>query len=232
MKQASRDQMTTTVAAESEGLLEASLAPSNPETVTPPYAATTAPSASAAPDPYDPAQFAASSTLGGSSGVTKELVTCPVRKPNKQEFVRVHPDANYSLCANILELKQEGETYLVMPGVAEALPGETKRVMLRLTVNRQGSVSFWPVPEPQLDGRDNHWNVSARSAAKRAEEAWVRIIANMSQGSYDLFVAPGDLADPAWPNKSLRDILEVAFGESFIIRDVAHPVIKRLMGRI
>ncbi|MFM2006282.1 MAG: hypothetical protein RLZZ09_1937, partial [Pseudomonadota bacterium] len=56
------------------------------------------------------------------------------------------------------------------------------------------------------------------------------IIANMHQSSYDVRRAPADIATPAWPSKTLRDILEVAFGEAFIIRDGAHPVIKRLMG--
>jgi hypothetical protein len=184
----------------------------------------------AAPDPFDPAQFAASSTVLGDIGVTKEMVTCPVRKPNKQEFVRVHPGTEYQLRADILVLKEEYETYLVMPAVAAALPGETRRVNLRLTVNRQGAVFLWPVPEPTLDGREKGWGTSARAAAISAETKWVRMVSNMPQGAYDLFAAPGILGTPVWPDKSLRDILAVAFGESFIIRGAGHPVVKRLMG--
>jgi len=157
-------------------------------------------------------------------------VTCPVRKPNKQEFVRVHPGAEYQLRAHILELKEERETYLVMPAVAAALPGETRTVNLRLTVSRQGAVFLWPVPEPSLDGRENGWGTSARAAAISAETKWVRIIANMPQGAYDVHSAPGALGTPIWPDKPLRDILAVAFGESFIIRDAGHPVVKRLLG--
>jgi hypothetical protein len=183
------------------------------------------------PDPFDPAQFAANSSVQGGVGVIKELVTCPVRKPGKQEFVRVHPDAEYQLRAHILELKEERETYLVMPAVAAALPGETRMVNLRLTVSRQGAVFLWPVPEPSLDGRETDWGKSARVAAISGETEWVRLIANMSQGAYDMFTAPGALGTPAWPNKTMRDILVVAFGESFIIRDVGHPVVKRLLGR-
>jgi len=183
-----------------------------------------------APDPFDPAQFAASSTVLGGIGVTKEMVTCPVRKPSKQEFVRVHPGAEYQLRAHILELKEERETYLVMPAVAAALPGETRTVNLRLTVSRQGAVFLWPVPEPSLDGRENGWGTSARAAAISAETKWVRIIANMPQGAYDVHSAPGALGTPIWPDKPLRDILAVAFGESFIIRDAGHPVVKRLLG--
>jgi hypothetical protein len=82
--------------------------------------------APAAPDPFDPAQFAVSGTILGEIGATKELVTCPVRKPTRQEFVRVHTSPEYKLRANILELREELETYLVMPDVAAALVGETR----------------------------------------------------------------------------------------------------------
>ena len=184
----------------------------------------------AAPDPFDPAQFAAQSTVNGVIGVTKEMVACPVRKPNKQEFVRVHPSPEYQLRAHILELKEERETYLVMPALAAALPGETRTVNLRLTVSRQGAVFLWPVPEPGLDGREMGWHASARAAAISAETRWVRVVANMAQGAYDLHSAPGVLGTPIWPDKVLRDILAVAFGESFIIRDAGHPVVKRLLG--
>lgn len=185
----------------------------------------------APPDPFDPARFAANSTVHGSVGITKELVTCPVRKPSKQEFVRVHPDRDYQLRVHILELKEERETYLVMPALATALPGETRTVNLRLAVSRQGAIFLWPVPEPRLDGRETGWGNSARAAAVSAETKWVRIVANMSQGAYDVFTAPGELGTPVWPDKLMRDILAVAFGESFIIRDAGHPVVKRLLGQ-
>lgn len=196
--------------------------------------ATAVPSAptspTAAPDPFDPRQFAANSTVMGEIGVKKELVVCPVRKPNKQEFVRVHPGTEYQLEVHILELKEERETYLVVPALAAELPGETRTVNLRLTVSRQGAVFLWPVPVPSLDGRALGWHTSARAAAISAETQWVRIVANMPQGAYDVSSAPGALGTPVWPDKPLRDILAVAFGESFIIRDAGHPVIKRLLG--
>jgi len=54
--------------------------------------------------------------------------------------------------------------------------------------------------------------------------------AHIPQGSYDVFSAPGSLGTPVWPGKTLRDILVIAFGESFVIHDAGHPVIKRLLG--
>lgn len=184
------------------------------------------------PDPFDPSRFAVNSAVMSEIGVTKELVACPVRKPNKQEFVRVNPDSAYHLRACILELKDERETYLVAPDVAAMLPGETKTVDLRLAASRQGAIFIWPVPVPRLDGRESAWSTSARTAAAIAEQKWVRVIANMAQGAYDVYPAPAAVGAPLWPEKSMRDILEIAFGEAFTVRDAGHPVIKRLMGLV
>jgi hypothetical protein len=184
------------------------------------------------PDPFDPSRFAVNSSVMGEIGVTKELVACPVRKPNKQEFVRVNPDSAYQLRACILELKDERETYLVAPDVAAMLPGETKTVDLRLSASRQGAIFIWPVPVPRIDGRDSPWSTSARTAAAIAEQKWVRLIANMAQGAYDVYPAPAAVGSPLWPEKSMRDILAIAFGEAFTVRDAGHPVIKRLMGLV
>ncbi len=208
---------------------EAAVSPSGADNVPPPNQNPSA-TVAAAPDPFDPAQFAANSTVLGGVGVTKELVTCPVRKPNKQEFVRVLGDPDYQLRAHILELRDERETYLVMPAIAAELPGETRLVTLRLAVSRQGAVFLWPVAEVNIEGRETGWGTSARAAAAKAVDCWVRIVANMSQGAYDVFAAPGALGTPVWPEKAMRDILAIAFGDSFIIRDAGHPVIRRLMG--
>lgn len=181
-------------------------------------------------NPYDPSKFAVYAGAARGIAVVKQLVICPVRKPTRQEFVRVHPGSEFRLSAYILELKEERETYLVSPTVAVELPGETRVVSLRLAVNRQSGIFLWPVPELSLDGRENGWWTSVRIAAEKAETNWTRVVANMSQGSYDVFVAPGAIGEPAWPDSSLAQILEIAFGEKFIIRSGDHPVIRRLLG--
>jgi hypothetical protein len=52
-------------------------------------------------------------------GVKKLLTTVPVRKPNRQDFVRVHPDPGYRLTpAAIIEVTEDRDVYLVMPSMA------------------------------------------------------------------------------------------------------------------
>src|SRR5689334_18596049 len=69
-----------------------------------------------APDPFDPAALRLDQAFAETAGVKRLLTTVPVRKPNRQDFVRVHPDPRYQLTpASIIELKEDRETYLARP---------------------------------------------------------------------------------------------------------------------
>jgi hypothetical protein len=144
-------------------------------------------------------------------GVKKLLTTVPVRKPNRQDFVRVHPDPKYRLTPTaIIEVKEDREVYLVTPDMAQALPGEFATVTLFTVINRQGKLHLWPVKLPNPEGRHNEWHRSAAEGAERAQKKWVRVTASMSLGAYEIFEASGDLPDPAWPDFSFPEILKIA----------------------
>jgi hypothetical protein len=65
-------------------------------------------------DPFDPAALRLDQSFAGA-GVKKLLTTVPVRKPGRQDFVRVHPGEDYRLTTAIVELKEEREFYLITP---------------------------------------------------------------------------------------------------------------------
>ena len=44
---------------------------------------------------FDLSKLRLSQNFAKSTGVKKLVTTIPVRKPNKQDFIRVHPDADY-----------------------------------------------------------------------------------------------------------------------------------------
>jgi hypothetical protein len=48
-------------------------------------------------------------------------------------------------------------------------------------------------------------------------------------GAYRVFAAEGELPDPAWPGKPLRELVEIAFRDR-VIADPEHPVVRRLRG--
>jgi hypothetical protein len=182
-------------------------------------------------DPFDPARLRLSQDFAATVGVKKALITVPVRKPSKQEFVRVHPDQAYRLETAVLELKEERETYLVEPSLWPELPSELTPKVLFTTMNRQGVLTLWPVRMPGEDGRLDEWNTSALEAAEMARERWVRVVANMGLGAYEVYEATGNLPEPSWPELGFPEILKVAFKGRYIA-DFDHPVIRRLRGEL
>ena len=122
-----------------------------------------------APNPFDPAALRLDQTFAEGIAVKKLITTVHVRKPSRQDFVRVHRDPDYRLSpAAIIELKDDREIYLVKPTVASELTQEITVVTLFTYVSRQGVVSLWPVRLPTPDGKQNPWHRSAADAAELA----------------------------------------------------------------
>ena len=179
-------------------------------------------------DPFDPVALRVSPNFE-TVAVKRVIVAVPVRKPKRQEFVRVHPDERYRLETAVIELAEERETYLVVPALLEALADEVKLVRLHLAVTRGGGPFFWPVPLPGPDGRRNPWHEAAERAAVEATRQWVRLKANMAAGAYDVDVAAAAIGEPEWPELPMKELLKLAFGER-MITSIDHPVVKRLRG--
>jgi hypothetical protein len=184
-------------------------------------------------NPFDPVSLRLDQSFADTVGVKKLLTTVPVGKPGRQEHVRVHPDPALRLTpAAIIELKEDREVYLVLPGIAQQLPpGECSVVTLYLSINRQNVLRLWPVKLPGPDGKHNNWHRSAAEGAEMAMEKWVRVTANMSLGAYEIFEATGKIPEPDWPHYSLEEILRVAFRDR-IVDHHDHPLLQRLRGEL
>ena len=181
-------------------------------------------------DPFDPASLRLDQTFTDGTAVKKLLTTIPVRKPNRQDFVRVHPGAAYKLApAAIIELKDDRETYLVTPAIAPDLLGEIVAATIYTAINRLGVVHLWPIRMPAPDGKHNAWHKSAEAAAEKAMQRWVRLTANMSLGAYELFEAAGNIPKPVWPELPFPELLKIAFRDRLIDR-LDHPVVLHLRG--
>ncbi len=185
----------------------------------------------AAPDPFDPAALRIGQDFAALANVKPILATVPVRKPNKQDYIRVHPAEEYQLTTALLELKDEREMYLIAPELRHELFGELLPVTIFTAINRQGVVFLWPCRLPDETGRTNAWHESALEAAERAKSAWTRVAADMSLGAYRIWEASGDLPEPEWPEQSLRDLLSIAY-KGRVIDSLDHPVLKRLRGEV
>jgi hypothetical protein len=163
------------------------------------------------------------------ASVKKLLTTVPVRKPHAQDFVRVHSGADFRMPFAFIELKNDDREHYLVMGIATTVPNEIVMKMLYTAINRQGVVFLWPVPLPTADGRVNEWHRSAREAAERAMNRWIRIKAKMELGANEIFEAPGNIPDPEWPEHSFQELLRIGFRDR-IIQSLDHPVLKRLRG--
>jgi hypothetical protein len=167
-----------------------------------------------------------------TAGVKKLLTTVPVRKPNKQEWVRVHPAPEYREMLAVIELRDDRETYLLLPHIARELPGEFVSVVLYTAINRQDVLFLWPVKLPGPGGKQLEWHRSAAEAAELAMTQWVRVKANIALGAYEICATESKINDPQWTDlPSFRELVRIAF-RNYLVSSFDHPVIKRLRGQI
>ena len=181
-------------------------------------------------DKFDPQRLRISQNFGEVTATQKKLTSVPVNKPNKQQWVRVHPDATYRLDVAIIEMKEGNHMYVVEPSLVPEVAAEVSFVTLFTAITREGNLFLWPVKLPDSEGRPNSWNESAREAASEAITSWVRVQANMGIGAYEYWVAPGDLAQPKFPDLSFSELLSIAFKGDRFIDTLDHPLIARLRG--
>jgi hypothetical protein len=163
--------------------------------------------------------------------VRRHMLNLPVKKPDKQAWIRVHRDEAYRLQTNVIELKGErNETYLVDPALWEELSRELTPRLLVLAITRQMTPFIWPLRLSRGDGRPDAWSESALDACRTAQEEWVRVVANMDLGAYDVIRTGNVLAEPEWPTQSFKDLLRLGFHGRYIVT-LDHPIVRKLRGQ-
>ena len=160
----------------------------------------------------------------------------PLRKPGRQQWIRVNPDFELNnVC--FLEVEQEEglpESYMLTAAVAPEvrdLPGISKRC-LRLCVCRPNCSPFlWPIKMPKGSGnKHDEWGQSAMRIAKIAETKWVRFNSDMQLGAYKHHTASAAWDEPTWPDLTPEEVLRRSVGEQHVIGSVNHSVIRQLQG--
>ena len=165
-------------------------------------------------------------------GIQRVLSHVPVRKPNKTNFIRVHPGEDYRMDVGIVEMKEERETFLVTPAMMSE-PGIYELVAparLVTYITRQGVLALWPL-KLEKDGKLNPWHESALEAAQLAEKQWVSVRADMSLGAYQIFLATAELPEPEWPEHTFSELVRLGF-KGLIVDAPDHPLIQQLTGAI
>ena len=175
----------------------------------------------AMPDPFDLQSLALSQDFTETAGVKKLLRTIPVRKPNPQDFVRVHPDPEYRGNFWAVDLKDDRETFLVRPEIAPELAGELVTRTIYTAINRQGVLFLWPVPVATADGKQLEWWRSMR------EEQSQHVALAAGQGRHEPWCLPDVRGRrrhgrPRMAGRAVPGILRIAFRDR-MIATTDHP---------
>ena len=189
-------------------------------------------STGAAPNPFDPESLRISQDFAASGGAQTLFNRIPVRKPDRQEWFRVHPGEDMRLDMAVVELKEEREVFVLTPNVAQEIPDEWFPVRMFVCVNRQQKPFLWPCKLPtENSGLGRDAAESALEAAVEGMARWVNMRWSSHIRAYETRVpAPGiQIPEPTWPAYSLPKLLEVGVGKN-LVDSMEHPLILRLNG--
>jgi hypothetical protein len=131
----------------------------------------------------------------------------------------------------VIELKDEQETYLVLPPLWPSLVGEAcfKPKTFYLATSMQGKLFLWGVRRPADDTKEpDRWMRAPLEAVRLAKDKWTRITWNEKTRQHDVVTSESSV-EPAWPELPFRELLKLAF-KDYVISTLDHPVLARLRG--
>ena len=160
------------------------------------------------------------------------VINVAVEKPPNNVYFRTHPSEDMILDDATVLRDEKGSYFYVVPDMRShpKLEQRLRKVTLRLTYLWPTDVlMIWPVPI--LGGRDFPVWKSVRAASKLAETNWTQIVWNEDRRDYDVETAEGLNIEPRWSDKTLGELLKVAFAGR-IIDSEDHEYALRLRGLI
>ena len=185
-------------------------------------------------NPYQPEDLWIDlSKVHAAAAVNRPITTIPIRKPNKHEFFRTHPDEKFWRPVAFVEM--ERALYLVHPDMVRHLDdGDIFYATFCLAISKSRELFFWPLKESK--GRPNMWNESALKIARMAIDNWVKIRSRQEDGKgsdyYESEIPIADFGKPVWPDLTLKQLYDIALKGDRIIDRIDHLVIQKLTGQV
>jgi hypothetical protein len=173
------------------------------------------------------------SKIHAAGAVNRPTTTIPIRRPNRHEFFRTHPDEKYWRPVAFIEMDRT--LYAVHPEMIRHLDeADIFYATFCLAISKSRELFFWPLKESK--GRSNMWNESAFQIAKMATTKWVKIRSRLEDGKgggyYEPEIPLADFGDPVWPDLTQKQLYDIAFKGGRIVDRVDHLVIQKLTGQI
>jgi hypothetical protein len=168
------------------------------------------------PDPFNAKALRLPPAFEHNAGVRKVLSTIPVRKPHGQEWIRVHPGADYSDNFGVIILKDDNEYYLLHPNLVAAYENEMTRVRIFTAMSMNKNLFMWAAKLPGSGHKNSDsWNNSAIEAAEAAMKRKVRVQSNKAINAYEYYFSdnPTPENDPVWPDMTYDEMIRIAFAK-------------------
>jgi hypothetical protein len=163
-------------------------------------------------------------------GGKRIITTVRVGKPDRQSWIRVHPDPEMRIDTAIYSCREDGGVYLVESPLWSELGNELTQVTIFTAIDTLNTVFLWLIKKPKSDGKVNDWNESNLRGALEAQKQWVRVASNLGRGAYDIFHSPIERPEPEWPKETFYELLQIAFKDRYI-NSLEHPLVQRLLGK-
>lgn len=157
----------------------------------------------------------------------RQQTVIPVRTPDSQWFFRCHRDPAMAVPVDILVVKggpDEG-TYFLDPDVEfpDELDQYVVPAILTRSITNDGTEFFFLAKQSEKAPKE-----STRRVIREARKAWIKTKWNSVTKAYDFQYARQLRREPVWSDKTLDELLEMAFGGNFITRR-EHEVINSLL---
>jgi len=182
-------------------------------------------------NPFDPEGFRLDESELDQPAVKPELISLPVRRPEKFEFIRVCSEPHYRFGPlPYIELKRSREYYIFPKEFRVHLqPREYWIGRIFLVTNTLEKPFLWIVKAQSPTGRSCDWYTTELECAERAMNEWLQVVAE--ENAYSVALAQDNLGAPVFPtHKTPQEILELGFKHR-CVKDLDHPVFNVLRGR-
>jgi hypothetical protein len=157
------------------------------------------------------------------------VISFPVRTLREGMHLRVCDDPVYRL-ENMFVAETKTGLYFVYPQYREALSSLCKCSTLYLAVDGHGTYFLLRCKRPMPGFEANEWFRTARVVAEAAMIGWVKVTKPSSDDSWSYIPVQNKMFEPKWPDKSLEEILRVAFPDRVVNRP-DHDLIKQVEER-
>ena len=178
-----------------------------------------------------------SGVAGVKGSAEAGLVTISVNKqPWKNKFFRTSKEFRSGVNMVVFEKGLDKSFVIVDPCMVEPLEAigiAVSDFRLYLIISPEGALRIIPVRCADKEGNVNAWSETMEHALIEGYDKWVRVFADMPNGSYRTFPAPPErYGAPNWPTIKPARIQRLAFGDrGLVIKAPDHVLFQKWAGR-